>query len=86
MAVGEYLGNGNPDGTSLGSAVTEKLSVYGVTPVVQASGAAQGTFTTTLTQSTGWGFLTSTAGDAAVALILAMRTALVNFGIMKGSA
>jgi hypothetical protein len=35
MAVGEYIGNGNPDGSSFGSAVTEKISFFGVTPVVQ---------------------------------------------------
>lgn len=40
MAVGEYIGDGNPDGTSLGSSATEKVSLYGVTPVVQPAGAA----------------------------------------------
>lgn len=39
MAVGEYIGNGNPDGTSLGGATTEKISFYGVTPIVQPAPA-----------------------------------------------
>lgn len=39
MAVGEYIGNGNPDGTSFGSATTEKISFYGVTPVDQPAPA-----------------------------------------------
>ena len=85
MAV-EYIGNGNPDGTSLGKSTSELVSLYGVTPIAQRSGAAQGTFTTTMTQSTGYGFLTSTAADAAVALILEMRLALIAIGVIKGSA
>jgi len=43
MAVGEYIGNGNPDGSSFGSASTEKISFYGIAPVVQATVAAAGT-------------------------------------------
>lgn len=39
MAAGEYIGNGNPDGTSLGSSTTEKISFYGVTPIVQPAPA-----------------------------------------------
>jgi hypothetical protein len=42
MAVGEYIGNGNPDGTSLGQS-GEKISFYGATPVVKATIAANGT-------------------------------------------
>lgn len=43
MPVGEYLGNGNPDGTSFGQSTTEKISFYGVTPVVQTNIATAGT-------------------------------------------
>jgi hypothetical protein len=43
MAVGQYLGDGCPDGTSFGQSTTEKISFYGVTPVVQATIAANGT-------------------------------------------
>lgn len=39
MAVGEYLGNGNPDGSSFGRTTTEKISFYGVTPVDQPAPA-----------------------------------------------
>ena len=35
MAVGEYLGDGNPDGTSFGLSASEKISFYGKTPVAQ---------------------------------------------------
>jgi hypothetical protein len=86
MAVGFQLSDGNDDGTSLGQSATDKVSLYGVTPIVQRSGAAQAVFTTTMTQSTGWGFLSSTAADAAVALLLEVRAALVALGAIKGSA
>ena len=36
MAV-EILGTGQPDGTSIVKATTEKVSLYGGTPVVQAA-------------------------------------------------
>ena len=37
MAVGEYVGACSDDGMSIGTATTDKVSLYGVTPVVQAS-------------------------------------------------
>lgn len=43
MAVGEYLGNGCPDGSSFGRTTTEKISFYGVTPVAQTNIATAGT-------------------------------------------
>jgi ApbE superfamily uncharacterized protein (UPF0280 family) len=42
MAAGEYLGNGNPDGTSFGQS-GEKISFYGATPVAVQASAAAGT-------------------------------------------
>lgn len=42
MAV-EVIGNGGPDGVTLGSSATEKVSLFGETPVVQQ------TFTSTTT-------------------------------------
>ncbi len=47
MAVGEVVSDGNPDGSTFGSSATEKISFYGITPVVQASIAAGGTDATT---------------------------------------
>ena len=41
MAVGQFLGDGSPDGMSLGASATEKISFYGVTPVVQRSSSIQ---------------------------------------------
>jgi len=42
MAV-EQLTKGNDDGTTFGQSASEKISVYGVTTVVQATIAAAGT-------------------------------------------
>lgn len=42
MAV-EYIGNNGPDGMSFGSAITEKISFFGVTPVVQQDHVADAT-------------------------------------------
>lgn len=38
-----YVGNNDADGISLGLSATAKVSLYGVTPVVQATIAAAGT-------------------------------------------
>jgi hypothetical protein len=86
MANYKYLGDYSPDGTILGRSATDKIGFYGTAPTAQRSGASQGTFTTTMTQSTGWGFLTSTAADAAIALLTEIRAAMVAHGLIKGSA
>lgn len=86
MAVGDYVGKGSPDGTSLGQSATDKISFYGTTPVAQRSGASQGTFTSTMNQTTGFGFATQTAADAAAALLKEIRDTLVAVGLFKGSA
>jgi len=82
----EWIGNGSDDGILIGSSATEKIGFYGFTPIIQRSGATQGTFTTGMTQSTGYGFLTSTAADAAVALLLEIRLTLIALGLFKGAA
>jgi hypothetical protein len=46
MAV-EQIGNAAPDGVTIGAAATDKVSIYGVTPVVQASAITAATDLTT---------------------------------------
>jgi len=46
MAVVEQLSDGNDDGCTLGISATDKISFYGVTPVVQPSGAGQAAYVT----------------------------------------
>lgn len=70
---------GGIDGQSLGKAATSKVSLYGVTPIVQRSGAAQATS------------LLSTASSTAIdtatkAAIIEIMNTLAAVGIWKGSA
>ncbi|MBX5131612.1 hypothetical protein HJB80_02755 [Rhizobium lentis] len=79
MAV-EYLGSGSPDGTQLGrNATTDKVGLYGVTPIVQRSGAAQATSLV--------GTASSTAVDTALkAAVIEIMNTLAAIGAWKGSA
>jgi len=43
----EYIGDGNTDGTVLGSSATEKIGFFGATPVVQVAMTAVATATAT---------------------------------------
>lgn len=86
MAV-EYIGKNAPDGMSFGIGTTEKISFYGVTPIVQRSGAAQAAVSTTAsTSTTPYGYATTTQADAVVTLLNECRATLVAYGLMKGSA
>ena len=80
MATYERLDYGSSDGSQWGGAATEKLSCYGVTPVVQAA-AITAVNTTAATTTTAFGFTTSTQADALVTAVNAIRVALTNFGI-----
>ena len=86
MAIGRQLSDDNSSGTSLGQSATDTISFYGFTPIAQRAGAAQGTFTTTMTSTTAFGFGTQTAADAAIALLAEIRATLVALGLIKGSA
>lgn len=78
MAV-EYIGQGGPDGTSVGLSSAELISFYGTTPIAQRAAAAQNT--------TALSTASSTAIDTATkaALIEIMNTLRV-LGLWKGSA
>lgn len=71
MAIGEYLGDGNPDGTTVGQSATELISFYGATPVAQRANASQAAATDATTTMT---------------LANELRAALVALGLIKGSA
>jgi hypothetical protein len=70
MAV-EYLGSNGPDGMSVGLSITEKVSLYGVTPVVQRANASQAVATDAATTTV---------------LANELRAALVALGAIKGAA
>jgi len=71
MAIGEIIGNGNPDGSSFGLSATEQISFYGATPVAQRANASQAVATDATTTMT---------------LANELRAALVALGLIKGAA
>lgn len=80
---------GDDGGASLGGATTDKISLYGVTPITQRASADQAAVVTTLAVSTTsniWGFSTSTQANALITLTNELRAALVALGAIKGSA
>lgn len=85
MATVEQVTYNSPDGATVGKSTTEKISFYGVTPIVQRSGADQAALTLTTATVGGYGFTTATAMNTAVALLVELRAALVAIGVIKGS-
>jgi uncharacterized protein YkwD len=81
MAAQDYeqLSYGAPAGCQVGSSATEKVGLFGVTPIVQRSGAAQNTTLLSTASSTA----VDTATKAAIIEIMNTLTAL---GVWKGSA
>lgn len=90
---------GTTTGTKIGTAVTQKLGFFNATPVVQPSGAAQAALTDS-TGGSADGTLaavtdTSMSDQSGTinnnftelyTLLTAIRTALVNLGVIKGAA
>ena len=79
MPVGKHLSDNNTDGTSLGQGVSDKISLYGVTPIVQRSGVSQNTTLLTTASSTAIDTLTKAA-------IIEIMDTLRVIGVWKGSA
>lgn len=75
----DQLSKLNPDGTKLGQSTTDLVSLYGVTPIAQRSGAAQAT------SLVGTASSTAVNTDLKAAVIEIMNT-LAAIGIWKGSA
>lgn len=78
MAV-KYLSDGGSDGVSVGQNTADKVALYGATPIVQRSGAAQATS------------LVGTASSADVdtnlkAAVIEIMNTLTAIGAWKGSA
>lgn len=86
----EQIGNGNPDGSTVGYDTTEKVGFYGTTPIAQRSGSAQASTITTAVgsalQTTNWAWTTSTQPAALIASLNEMRASMIAIGIIKGSA
>jgi hypothetical protein len=85
MAV-DNLSRAPSDGTAFGQSVSDKIAFYGITPIVQPSGSTQAAAgTTASTTTTPAGFATTTQANNLINLVDAMRSALVNLGLIKGA-
>jgi hypothetical protein len=62
------------DGQSYGQSASDKQGFFGVTPVIQPASATQAAITAGATAT------------ATTALVIELRTALVNLGLIKGAA
>lgn len=106
------LSDGRAAGARLGNSSSDKIALWGKTPIVQPASASQAAVTatvgtalatTTFSQvatSGKWGFSSSTVAKtfqprinqlrvdvlALTTLVTAMRTGLVNSGVIKGAA
>lgn len=89
MAV-KQLSDGGTDGASLGQSVSDKVSLYGVTPVVQPSSASQAAVTATALGTIDFTSATEAATVVAAVnelkvLANALRSGLVDLGAIKGA-
>lgn len=74
-------------GSQIGTAVGQKFAFHGSAPVAQRSGATQAAVATTgATNTAPYGYTTAAQADAIVTLLNEIRAALVEKGIIKGSA
>jgi len=73
MAIGLQLSDGNPDGCSFGQSATDLISFYGATPIVKPTAANQAAITA--------GATTTACNN----LVIELRLALVNLGLIAGS-
>ena len=86
LADGAQIAFGTSGGTKLGGAVGQKVAFHGANPVGQRAGSAQAAVATTApTNITPYGY-TSAQATAIVTLLNEIRAALVEKGIIKGSA
>lgn len=77
MASLTYVGDGNTgDGATFGTATTSKLSLYGVTPVVQRTSTQ---LATSLISASTY----ATIGSNNTAILLELTNAALAFGLFK---
>ena len=77
------IGDNNPDGCTVGQSSTTKVGFHGAAAVQAALVAAVAA--TGSSNSSPYGYTTAAQADAIVTLVNAMRTALINHGIMAAS-
>lgn len=81
------LSDGNAVGTVLGTSATDLIGFYGLAAgVAQRSGAVQAAVTTTAATNTSpYGYATSTQANAIVTLVNEIRATLVGLNLMAGA-
>lgn len=78
---------GTTTGTKIGTSTSQKLSFHNATPVIQRASSAQAASSTTAsTQDVPWGYSTQAQADGIITLLNELRAALVEKGLIKGSA
>lgn len=81
----ERLDAGNPSGSLWGGAATDKIGMYGKTPVVQAATIAAISTTASTSTTNAFGYTTSTQADAIVSALNSVITALKNLGAIASA-
>lgn len=75
----KQLSDGGPDGTKLGQSATDKVSLYGVTPVTQRASSNQATSFLSLSTNV-------TVPANLTAIVLEIANTLIGLGVWKGAA
>lgn len=84
---GYTIKSGTTTGLKIGDSTSQKIGIHNATPSVQRAGAAQTAVATTASTNVApYGFTTQAQADAVVTLQNELRAALVEKGIIKGSA
>lgn len=87
LANNTNISSGTTTGAKICTGTTQKLGFHNSTPVAQRAGAAQAAVAATAATSvTPFGFTTAAQADALVTLVNELRAALVEKGLIKGSA
>lgn len=78
---------GSNKGTRIGTSTSQKFAFHDATPVVQRSGSAQAIVSVaSATQTTPWGYASQAQADGIITLLNELRAALIEKGLIKGSA
>lgn len=87
LADAANLVGGSSTGMKIGTATSQKIGFFNATPIIQPVGAGQAAVATTGAVNVApFGYTTAAQADAIVTLVNALRTALVNLGLIKGAA
>ena len=84
LGAGTNIALDTATGSTIGTATSQKLGFYGITPKIQPSSANQAAVAAYVAGANGYS--TAAQAQAIITLVNEIRTTLVNLGLMKGSA